>query len=159
VNAPLDPTPNDDPVLRETLKRCSPATYYAACKYRTTGCSDALRTVLIGVVERYVDRDLRYKLLSSPDELRLAEDLGLDSLTLMEIVMLMEEIFPLEVTNEELVQLRRFGDVRRFVEFKVAQLSGAMSRRGHSVGDRSRGISVPDVHALPRAPLSPDHAA
>lgn len=118
VNA-LPPPPEDDPVLREALKRCSPATYYAACKYRQTGCKDALRTVVIGVVERFVDRDLRSKLLSAPEQLSLTQDLGLDSLTLMEIVMLAEEVFPLDVSNEELSRLRTMADIQGFLEEKM----------------------------------------
>lgn len=115
-----DPTPEDDPVLRETLKRCSPATYYAACKYRKTGCTDDLRTVVLGVVERFVERDLRVKLRMPDDALRLREDLGLDSLTMMEIVMVAEEVLGISVSNEELTQLRTVGEVQLFIAAKSA---------------------------------------
>jgi len=73
VNSTNQATPEDDPVLRETLKRCSPATYYAACKFRKTGCGDDLRAVILGVVERFVEHDLRPKLRVSSDTLRLHE--------------------------------------------------------------------------------------
>jgi len=121
VSAANNPSPDDDPVLRETLKRCSPATYYAACKYRKTGCNDALRTAVNGVVERYVERDLRSKLHAAPDQLRLAVDLRLDSLTLMEIVMLVEEVFGVEVSNDELSRLSTLGDVHHFLEGKLVK--------------------------------------
>ena len=116
------PAPADDPVLREALKRCSPATYYAACKFRASGDPQDLQTVVLGVVERFVERDLRAK-LQAPDELRrslrMSQDLGLDSLTMMEIVMLAEEVLPISITNEELTKLSTFGHVVDFIATKA----------------------------------------
>ncbi len=108
--------------MREALKRCAPATYYAACKFRATGDLNALRTVIGGVVERYVDRELRAKLggpLELQPELRLREDLGLDSLTMMEVVMLAEEVLPITISNEELIRLQSLGQVHEFIVAKL----------------------------------------
>ena len=117
-----DPAPSDDPVLREALKRCSPATYYAACKFRVSRHPDDLRAVVLGVVERFVERDLRAK-LSAPDDalraLRMSQDLGLDSLTMMEIVMIAEEVLPITISNEELTRLATLGQVLDFIATKV----------------------------------------
>lgn len=115
--------------LREALKRCSPSTYYAACKFRHSGDATQLPAIVLGVIERYVDRDLRAKLQADPDPLRLREDLGLDSLTLMEVVMLAEDVLGLSISNDELTALRTVGDVQRFM---LAQ-----------------------VRAVPRRPLAP----
>jgi 3-hydroxyacyl-[acyl-carrier-protein] dehydratase len=123
VSANNNPTPEDDPVLRETLKRCSPATYYAACKFRKTGHGDDLQAVILGVVERFVERDLRPKLQLASDKLRLSEDLGIDSLTMMEIVMIAEEVLRISVSNDELTHLRTLGEVQRFIEEKLASPS------------------------------------
>ncbi len=117
------PAPDDDPALRETLKRCSPATYYAACKFRATRDPELLRAVVLGVVERFVERDLRGKLQGASEEvmaLRLREDLGLDSLTMMEVVMIAEEVLPITISNEELTRLRTLGSVQQFIVDKVA---------------------------------------
>lgn len=118
ITAPT-PTPQDDPALRETLKRCSPATYYAACKFRQTASPEDLRVLVTGVIERFVDRSNRAAIAAGGDALRLREDLGLDSLTMMEIVMLAEEVLPLTVANEELMQLHTLGDVQTFIARKV----------------------------------------
>lgn len=117
--SPDHPAPVDDPALRETLKRCSPATYYAACKFRLSGADADLRTVVHGVVERFVERDLRPKLAAGGDALRLHDDLGLDSLTMMEVVMIAEEALEISVSNEELAHLSTLGDVQRFVAAKI----------------------------------------
>ena len=120
MSSSQDSTPVDDPALREVLKRCSPATYYAACKFRTHGRSEDLRTVVVGVVERFVERELRPKLTAQGDGLRLSEDLGIDSLTMMEIVMLAEEVLPVSMSNDELGKLRTLGDVHAFMLEKWA---------------------------------------
>jgi acyl carrier protein len=127
VSSNPDCTPEDDPALRDALKRCSPATYYAACKFKSFGQSEDLRTVILGVIERFVDRELRAKLVDASDTLRLREDLGLDSLTMMEVVMVAEEVVRISVSNEELTQLRTLGDVYRFILTKTAA-SDAESR-------------------------------
>lgn len=119
------PTPEDDPVLREALKRCSPATYYAACKFRATGAAADLQLVVLGVIERFVERDQREKLHAGGDSLRLREDLGLDSLTMMEVVMLVEEVLPIAISNAELTHLQTVGDTRRFIAGKHAERDSA----------------------------------
>lgn len=115
MSSPEDSTPEDDPVLRDALKRCSPATYYAACKFKKSGQSADLSLVVLGIMERFVDRELRTKLSATTDSLRLREDLGLDSLTMMEIVMIAEEVLRITVSNEELTKLRTLGDVQAFI--------------------------------------------
>jgi acyl carrier protein len=122
VTPPHNSSPEDDPALRETLKRCSPATYYAACKFRKTASPDDLRTVIVGIIERFVERELRPKLQTASDALKLTEDLAIDSLTMMEIVMVAEEVLGISVSNEELVHLRTIGDVRQFVASKLSHL-------------------------------------
>jgi acyl carrier protein len=119
VSLPDDSCPEDDPVLREALKRCSPSTYYAACKFKKSGLASDLRLVVLGIMERFVERDLRTKLSDAPPALRLREELGLDSLTMMEIVMLTEEVLGINVSNEELTKLRTLGDVQAFLLAKT----------------------------------------
>jgi 3-hydroxyacyl-[acyl-carrier-protein] dehydratase len=141
VNPIPEPPPEDDPVLREALKRCSPATYYAACKFRATGHIEHLHALVVGVVERFVDRDLRPKLQGSAESLSrlsLTQDLALDSLTMMEIVMLAEEVLGVSISNEELTRLRTLGDVQSFVVAKIIEARSApapASRRSADAWD------------------------
>src|SRR3954469_8967423 len=94
--------PEDETALREALKRCSPSTFEAAVQYRKTGNPEHVPAVVIGVVERFVEPDLRTKLKDADDDLRLIEDLGIDSLTMMEIVILVEDVLQMSVNNDEL---------------------------------------------------------
>jgi 3-hydroxyacyl-[acyl-carrier-protein] dehydratase len=118
----------DDPQLREALKRCSPDTYFAACKFRQTGDTGQLPVIIAGVVERFVERELRPKLRTGDTSLRLREDLALDSLTMMEIVMLAEEILRISISNEELTQLRTLADVQQFFATKLRELARTAHR-------------------------------
>ena len=110
--------------LRDALKRCSPATFAAACEFRRTGRVEYLTSIVTGVIERYVERELRVKLVQPEDDLRLVEDLGIDSLTMMEIVLLTEDVIRISVSNEELTQLRTLGDVRRFIVKQTVNPTG-----------------------------------
>lgn len=114
--------PEDDAYLREALKRCSASTYEAAFQFRKTKNTEHLPAIVLGIIERYVEPDLRAKLRDPDDDLRLIEDLGIDSLTMMEIVILVEEVLQMSINNEELRHLRTLGDVKQFIECKVRGL-------------------------------------
>ncbi len=116
---PTAPHFDEDSALREALKRCSPATYDAVQNFRRTGDLAHLPAIVHGVIARYVEPNLRLKLADHADSLRLHEDLGLDSLTMMEIVLLAEELLTISISYDELCHLRTVGDVREFVVIKV----------------------------------------
>ena len=105
--------------LREALKRCSPQTCEAALRFRATGDFIELPVIVRGVIERFVDHEHRWRLQSPTPDLRLIEDLGIDSLTMMEIVMLAEEALPISISNDDLRHLRTLGEVERFIASKL----------------------------------------
>lgn len=115
-------TVEDESALRDSLKRCSPATIEAAIAYRKTHEASHLPAVIIGVIERFVEPDLRPKLKQADDELRLVEDLGIDSLTMMEIVILVEDVLQMQINNEDLRNLRTVGNIKVFIDCKVRGL-------------------------------------
>ena len=47
------------------------------------------------------------------------EDLGMDSLTMLEIVMLVEQTLQVSIDNEELKDLRTIGDVKAYLNAKA----------------------------------------
>src|SRR5471030_901682 len=114
--------PDDEAALRESLKRCSPSTFEAAVQFRKTGNADHMPAVVIGVIERFVEPDLRVKLKDADDDLRLIEDLGIDSLTMMEIVILVDDVLQMTINNDELRNLRTVGDVKTFIDCKIRRL-------------------------------------
>ena len=104
-------TAEDDNNLRESLKRCSAATYEAAAQFRKTGNTEHLPAIVLGIIERYVEPDLRGKLKDADDDLRIIEDLGIDSLTMMEIVVLVEDVLQMRL-HRRLGHAERGGDFR-----------------------------------------------
>lgn len=114
--------PEDEASLRESLKRCSPSTFEAAVQFRKTGNPEHVPAVVIGVIERFVEPDLRTKLKDADDDLRLIEDLGIDSLTMMEIVILVEDVLQMSINNDELRNLRTVGDIKTFIDCKIRGL-------------------------------------
>ncbi len=120
--APKPFAPEDEVALREALKRCSPSTFEAAVQFRKTGNPEHVPAVVIGIIERFVEPDLRMKLKDADDDLRLIEDLGIDSLTMMEIVILVEDVLQMTINNDELRNLRTVGDVKTFIDCKIRGL-------------------------------------
>lgn len=125
-------TAEDEAQLRVELERCSASTFEAACQFRQTGNIEHLPVIIFGVVECYVEpaRRPRLRLKGASENLRLTEDLGIDSLTMMEIVMLAEEILQVTIDNEVLPELRTMGEIRDFLETKFTRrpIAGAACR-------------------------------
>jgi 3-hydroxyacyl-[acyl-carrier-protein] dehydratase len=147
-------TSADDATLREALKRCSPATYQAALRYRQTGDTSQLPAIVLGVIERYIERDLRPKLRHPASDLLLADDLGIDSLTMMEIVMLAEDVLQITITSEELVGLRTLADAQRFI---AAKARGELAPTPSDPGAANRRPAISAISAgvgsCPTAPV------
>jgi len=115
-------TAEEEALLRESLRRCSPATLEAALQFRRTGSPDHIPCILIGIIERFVEPDLRHKLKEGDDDLRLVEDLGVDSLTMMEIVIMAEGALQMSINNDELRALRTLGDIKVFIDCRARGL-------------------------------------
>jgi 3-hydroxyacyl-[acyl-carrier-protein] dehydratase len=133
------PIIDDEAILRESLRRCAPATIEAAIAYRNTGDTKQLSVIILGIFERFVEPDLRPRLAADSDDLRVIEDLGLDSLTMMEIVMLVEEVTRTRIENEELRGLVTIGDIKTFVECRARGVPPPAPAR-HMMGDEIRAI-------------------
>jgi acyl carrier protein len=113
-------TPEDDALLRDALKRCSASTCEAARAFRKTGSPVYLPAIVDGLIEHYVEPVAKAKLSSADDRLRLVEDLAIDSLTMLEIVFLAEEVLQISIDNEELRPFRTLGDIKTFLAAKLA---------------------------------------
>lgn len=117
MNATL--TDNDHADLKEGLRRCSPETIAAAIRYREKGEVAAIPAVVLGILERYQPASAPVKLSQAGDSTRLIEDLGLDSLTLLEIVMSIEEVLKVRIENDELREIRTLGQLNQFLKAKI----------------------------------------
>ena len=115
------PTP-EETQLRDSLKRCSAQVVEAAVRFRSTKEVELVPTIVLGILERFLEPGAVERLRQADDDVRVIEDLGLDSLTLMEAVILIEEVVQLSINNDELRSLRTVGDIKVFIDHKVRGL-------------------------------------
>lgn len=123
LNPPMPPeATGDQPVdpLRQSLRRCPDATYAAAVEFRRTRAPECIAPIALGVLARFAGSTRRARLEATDHELRLAEDLGLDSLDRLQAVMLLEEVLHVEIRDEIVAELRTVGDVLRSLQRLVA---------------------------------------
>jgi len=105
--------------LREELKRCPSGTFEAVVTFRQDQDATQIPVIVMGVIERFLEPEARPKLREGNEETNLMEDLGIDSLTMLEIVMLLEKTLNVTFDNEELRELRTIGGVNAFMEAKI----------------------------------------
>jgi acyl carrier protein len=67
-------------------------------------------------------------------EASFIEDLGADSLDIVELVMAFEEEFGVEVPDEDAEKLQTVGDVNRYIEERAKQQGGGGGGGGSSGG-------------------------
>jgi 3-hydroxyacyl-[acyl-carrier-protein] dehydratase len=118
--------------LKETLKRCSPETIEAAIRFREQRDPEALRTVVYGVIRRYQPANAGMRLDNATDDTSLIQDLGLDSLTLLEIVLTIEETLKIQINNEELKEIRTLGTLNKFLKDKIAGATSAPTTKQYA---------------------------
>lgn len=105
--------------IRDSLKRCSEETIKAAIQYREAKDVELVPTIVAGIIERFLEPDIKPLMQKGDDSLKLFDDLGVDSLTMMEIVILVEETLGVSVENEELRELASIADVKSFIRTKL----------------------------------------
>ncbi len=125
-------TENDVADLKEGLRRCSPETIAAAIRYREHADLDAIPAIVYGILERYQPATATVKLSQANENTRLIEDLGLDSLTLLEIVLSIEEVLKLRIENEELREIRTLGLLNKFLHDKITGATTAAPAKSYT---------------------------
>lgn len=108
--------------LRESLKRCPERAIEAAIEFNQTRDPDLVPVIVMGIIERFVEPDVRPVIREGNDQTRLLEDLGIDSLLMVEIVILVEETLDIHIENEELRSLRTLGDIKAYLDAKIKGL-------------------------------------
>ncbi|PIP59672.1 MAG: acyl carrier protein [Verrucomicrobia bacterium CG_4_10_14_3_um_filter_43_23] len=113
-------TPEAEADLRESLKRCRPEIIEAAVHYRRTRDPKEAPKIVLGIIERFLEPEMRSKLqVEDCDDLRMIDDLGVDSLIMVEIVMTIEETLKLSIPDEELRGLQSVKDVKDYISQKI----------------------------------------
>ena len=119
ATAYLSNPPVCDPA--EKLRRLPPNALENFRKFRTTGDEAALTALIFVVLYGFLPQKFKTGATGWPDAARLIEDLGFDSLAIAETVFFFEDLFSISISNEEIRQVRTVGELRDFVQKKLAR--------------------------------------
>lgn len=106
--------------VEEKLGRLPPAALRSFREFLLTDDEKALTVLVLEVLTFHLpNRSALAPGLVWHDDTRLVEDLGFDSLATVETVFFFEDLFQISILNEEIVNLKTVGDLRRFLRSKV----------------------------------------
>lgn len=106
--------------IKLSFKRCSEPTVQAILRFRETEDIEVVPQIVSGIIERYMPPESADRFQQATDETRISEDLGIDSLTMLEIILSIEEAIGLHIEDSELRPLKSLGDVKKFLRAKLS---------------------------------------
>ena len=107
---------SDQENLKDTLRRCPEGTLEALLDYRANGNFESLSAFLIGCIKRHTDEEYQACLDAESDSVSFIDDLGIDSMTMMEVVMMVEECLQIQIDNQDLMNLQTIGDLNTYIK-------------------------------------------
>lgn len=118
--------------LEEELRRAPSGTREALQAFKQTGDLQQLETFARGIIARNID-DAYLEVLENADAAtRMMDDLGIDSLTMVEIAITFEDALDIELIDEELRALETLGDIRKHLIEKFDAVSQIEERSNRS---------------------------
>ena len=110
----------DEARIREELAGFTPATVEAVLRLREGATREALRAILPGMIAFHLPSGKPPLPEPLRDEMRLREDLGLDSLALTEMAFKIEELLGVRIEVREVSGIASVGELLAFLEIKMA---------------------------------------
>ena len=117
------PTQEEADKIRRTFRRCREGTSDAIVELQRTGNTELIPTIVRGIVWRYVHKDRQPVVDEATLETPL-QTLGIDSLTMMEIVLDVQDALDLVIEDSDLRHMRTIGDVIGFLEQRYTEVHG-----------------------------------
>ena len=109
--------------LEEELRRAPEGTREALQAFRETGDLKQLEIFAKGIIARNIDDDYIDVLEQADDSTRMIDDLGIDSLTMVEIAITFEDALDIELVDDDLRTLETLGDMRKHLQKQIASTS------------------------------------
>jgi acyl carrier protein len=104
-----------------TLLRHFPAEVREAyLRFKTARSESDADLIVLAVVRDHLPNKALKAETSFGDELQLIADLGFDSVAITEMVFFLEDLFQVQIGNEEIMRVRTIGDLRNFVRKKTS---------------------------------------
>ncbi len=113
--------------LEEELRRAPAGTREALMTYKQTGDLENLERFALGIIARNIDDAYNEALQKADDSTRMIDDLGIDSLTMVEIAITLEDALDIEFIVDELRELETLGDIRGYLIKQVQAKSEGSS--------------------------------
>lgn len=113
--------------LREEMRGFPPAAIDEVMDLREHFDSGRLRKAMLGVLAFYLPRGVARPDAGVPDETRLREDMGVDSLTLAEAAFKLDELLGVAIETRETAELKTIGDMHTFLCSKLGLQESARS--------------------------------
>ncbi len=104
---------------QETLVGFPPQVTAAYLDAAETGSPESLDVAVLGVLHFYLAKKPKTSLDALPGTTRLVEDLGCDSLTMMDTIFMMESLFDIDIDDTELSRLSTLDQLRNYLRHLV----------------------------------------
>ena len=108
--------------IRRNFKRCSDPTIEAIVHFRGTGDTSVIPAIARGIMRRYLPEAQQPALDAATDSTPLA-DLNIESLTMLEIILDVQDALDITIEDSELREFQTLGDILSFLEKKVVAAS------------------------------------
>ena len=105
--------------LRRGFKRCGHDVVETIIRYRTDHDATLVPAIACGIVRRYLRQEFRLVLDEATEPTPLAA-LDIDSLTMLEIILDLQEVFDITIENAELKSIQTLGDMLGLLRKKSA---------------------------------------
>ena len=114
--------PTDEQVdqIRRSFRRCREGTSEAIVELQRTGNLDLIPTIVRGIVWRYVSKEVQPRVEKATEDQELSS-LGIDSLTMMEVVLDVQDALDVVIEDSDLRQMRTIGDVIGFLRQRYTE--------------------------------------
>jgi acyl carrier protein len=89
-------------------------------QFQAGGEPAVIDPMVLAILEDFAPKTPDTPLAQLPGGTRLIDDLGFDSLAITEVVFFTEDLFGINITNEEIIQVRTLDDLRGFIRAKLA---------------------------------------
>lgn len=98
--------------LRDRLTGFAEPTVVACLEFKRTGSAEAFEQAFAGLIQHHLANPPADPVSKLPGSTRLVADLGLDSLTMVEMAFLFEDLFGVKLPHEDYVKVVTLDDLR-----------------------------------------------
>lgn len=107
--------------LRKILRGFPEETIGDCAEYQATGDAGAFRRAVFGIIRHHLPEPPARPLADLPGSTTLVADLGLDSITMVEMVFIFEDLFLAKIPQEDLIKVVTIDDLMAMLQRHVRQ--------------------------------------